>query len=554
MHRYDPSHAGVTRSRGHCQCDPGSLCRSAVRPRARGGAGGAQCLCGRTLSARTVYYHGSRPRSIRRAGRVKGSTGTAPSWTSRRGHGAGSSLHRTQQSRNACLRPSLLLSVHGEEAHRLMRSRLTIQTFGCRANQYDSDVMRALLAARYEITSRSPDLILLNACTVTALAERKARQAARRARRDQPHAVILLVGCLADAVTQGLTSFPEADLLAGNSWKTFIVDAVDRARSGVRGVLPPRSPVDLACERSIGPATRVRASLKIQDGCGRACSYCRPRQVRGRPRSKPVQAVLDEASRLVSSGICELILTGIDLAQYAPPAGSLAVLVRRIATVPGLQRLRLASINPSGITDALLDACSSSPTVCPHFHVPLQSGDDRVLRAMRRGYDVASYLRIVERIRTALPKATLGTDLIVGFPGEDEVAFANTCARVEEVGYVNVHIFRYSPRPGTEAYALPASVPPRVQRTRSETLLRRWEITLADTLDNRIGSTQDLLVEGHREASWRGYTRDYVEVRLISDRRIPIGSTAAAHITGRSGAVLEGVDDHRAVASSDDAA
>jgi threonylcarbamoyladenosine tRNA methylthiotransferase MtaB len=435
-----------------------------------------------------------------------------------------------------------------------MRLRLRILTFGCRVNQYDSDVMRTLLAQRYEITSQAPDLLLLNACTVTALAERKARQAARRARRDHPHAVVILVGCLADAVHQGLTRFPEADLLAGNSWKPSIVDVLDRARSGAHGVLPPRLTVDLACERSAGPAARVRASLKIQDGCARVCSYCRPRMVRGEPRSKPLQAVVAEASRLVSSGFCELVLTGIDLAQYAPPDGSLAELVRRMAALPGLQRLRLASINPSGISDALLDACNASPTVCPHFHVPLQSGDDGVLRAMRRGHDITSYLRTVERIRTALPAATLGTDLIVGFPGEDEDAFANTCARVEEIGYVNVHIFRYSPRSGTEAYALPAPVPPRVVRMRSETLLRRWETTLADTLDNRIGSTQDLLVEGHREAAWRGYTRDYVEVRLISDRRFPIGSIAAAHITGRSGAVLEGVDDHRADASPDDVA
>jgi len=423
-------------------------------------------------------------------------------------------------------------------------ARIFIQTFGCRVNQYESDMMRDRLAASHELTATDPEIVLLNACTVTALAERKARQAARRLRRLHPHVTIVLIGCLADAVDRGLTRFDEADLLAGNAWKPHVGDVIQRALSGMQGLLPTRAAGSLADEHSGGPSDRVRAFLKIQDGCSRACTYCRTTQVRGASRSKPLEAVIGEARDLLDGGFPEIVLTGINLAEYASNEHRLPDVIGALADLTRLRRLRLASLDPGAFTEALIRGCADRSVVSPHFHIPLQSGDDGVLRAMQRGYSVHSYLETVERIRHRIPHATFGTDLIVGFPGEDEGAFEHTLACVERVGYSNLHVFRYSPRPGTSA-ATHRGVSATVQRARCERLSKRWEATLARTLDNRIGTTQDVLVEEHREAVGRGYTHDYVHVTFHSERRIPIGSISPVRIIGRTGPTLEGVDDDR---------
>ena len=431
----------------------------------------------------------------------------------------------------------------------MARIRVSIRTFGCRVNQYDSEMMRDLLAPAYDITDEAPDVVILNACTVTGLAERKARQAARRMRRDYPNAHIAVIGCLADAVDQGTTQFPDAHLLAGNRWKPQIDRVVQQALSGACGMLASPSMGELSAERSLGPRGRIRAYLKIQDGCGRACTYCRATQVRGIPRSKPIRDATAEARDLLVAGFPEIVLTGIDLAQYSPHDEHLADVVEAIATLDGLQRLRMASINPSGITPELIEVCASHEVVSPHFHVPLQSGDSRILAAMKRGYDSQTYVKTLERIRSRIPHATFGTDIIIGFPGEDEAAFSYTCDVVDAIGYSNLHVFRYSPRRGTMAAEFPGQVSSDVKRRRSESLITHWMAGLGQTLDNRIGSTQDVLVEEYRDNGWCGYTHDYLYVKFLSDQQIPIGSIFPVHITDRTGATLEGVDDHRTDAS-----
>ena len=427
------------------------------------------------------------------------------------------------------------------------RIRVAIHTFGCRVNQYDSDLMRTLLEPAFEVTDIDPDVILLNACTVTGLAERKARQTARRLRRLHPSARIVTIGCLSDAVRQGTTRFEDADVLAGNAWKHHVHHVVELASSGGCGLLddPVGDVEGDASPISRGPSDRSRAFLKIQDGCGRACTYCRATQVRGHPRSRHLTHVLTEADRLLESGFPELVLTGIDLAQYAPSDGTLADLVDRLCRQPCLQRLRLASINPSGLTPQLLKAFARHAKLSPHFHSPLQSGDDGILAAMARGYDAATYLAVIDRIRRVLPHATFGTDIIVGFPGEDGFAFAQTCRAIDSVGYVNLHVFRYSPRRGTRAAELPDQVPAEVKKRRSSLLLSHWESGLGALLDNRIGTTQDVLVEERRDDGWRGYTHDYLHVTFSTHRTIRIGSILPIRIVGRTKAALEGVDDHR---------
>jgi len=426
------------------------------------------------------------------------------------------------------------------------RTRVAIVTFGCRANQYESDLMRALLEPTCALVDRDADVWILNACTVTGLAERKARQVARRIRRQRPGARIIVIGCLADAVAQGTTQFSDADLLAGNAWKARVARVVEEALAGTRGLLPPEEPLPLDTERSPGPPNRIRAFLRIQDGCARACTYCRATQVRGESRCKSIPNLLDEARGLVRAGFPEIVLTGIDLAQYKPPQGTLADLVRELLSIDALVRLRIASINPSGITEDLLSTLAGDERACPHLHVPLQSGDDAVLRRMARGYTVKDVLDRIALARRELPDPTFGTDIIVGFPGEDDAAFENTCQVIDSVGFSNLHAFRFSPRTGTEAATFDGKVSGAVKRERADAIAARWRSALAPILDKRIGTTQHVLVEERRAGVWRGYTRDYIHVRFTSSEEIRIGSIRPVRVTGAKTEYIEGYDERRA--------
>jgi len=427
------------------------------------------------------------------------------------------------------------------------RPRVSILTFGCRANQYESDAMDCALGKDCDVVSGPADVIVLNGCTVTRLADRKARQAARRARRESPGAPIILIGCLADAVQNGLERFDEADLIAGTAWKGRISEVVEAALKGARGSLPMTEPTPLDSERTEGPRNRVRAFLRVQDGCSLSCAYCRPTQVRGPSRSKSVAAAAAEARELVDLGFSEIVLTGINLAQYAPHDGALADLVLAILDAESLRRLRIASINPTGLTAPLIDAFAADERLCRHFHVPLQSGDDRTLRAMQRGYSVSQYEARIERVRDRLPNATFGADVIVGFPGEDEDAFGASCAVVERIGFSNLHVFRYSPRAGTVAADLPAPVPERVKRARAERIDAVWRPIRRLLLDKRIGTTQDVLVEEHRDGRWCGYTQDYIYVSFGSATPIPLGAERSVRIAGVTEDYLEGGSANRDV-------
>jgi threonylcarbamoyladenosine tRNA methylthiotransferase MtaB len=427
----------------------------------------------------------------------------------------------------------------------MTRSRVSILTHGCRANQYEGDVMRRCLEVAPSVSEAGGPVLILNGCTVTELAEHKARQAARRFRRAAAGGTVILIGCIADAVRQGLTRFPEADVIAGGAWKARIRDVLSAALDGRRGILPDPPVSSIESERSGGPQARIRAFLKVQDGCSLRCTYCRPTQVRGPCRSKSVEGATEEAHGLINSGFPEIVLTGINLAQYAPADGRLPDLMKRILAVPGLRRLRLASINASGLTDALLDVFAEDDRGCRHFHVPLQSGDGDVLASMRRGYTVAEYEGRLDRVRGRLPNATFGTDLMVGFPGEDEAAFLATCSAVRRARFSNTHIFRYSPRRGTEAIDLTPRVSEAVKRRRAGRLARLCRRIRGELLDKRIGTTQDVLVEACRNGRWCGYTRDYLYVSFDSDSDSLVGQERAVDITGTAEDHLRGEDADR---------
>jgi threonylcarbamoyladenosine tRNA methylthiotransferase MtaB len=431
---------------------------------------------------------------------------------------------------------------------RMARPRVSLLTFGCRVNQYETDMMRALLANDCVLVDDRADIYVLNGCSVTGLAEKKARQAVHRIRVASPRAVVLLTGCLADAVARGMTPFEPVDAVAGNTWKTRLPEVVARVLAGERGLFPPALPRPLDEETSSGPSGRARAYLKVEDGCSGVCTYCHAVQLRGEPRSKSLRAAVTEAERLVGTGFPEIVLTGVNLAEYSTPEGGLPTLVRSLLRIQDLVRLRLASLNAAGVTDGLLDAFADDARLCPHFHIPLQAGSDRILRAMRRPTTVAAYRAAVAQIRRRLPDATFGSDLIVGFPGEDEAAFAATCRMVEEVGFSNLHAFRFSPRPGTEAATLRPVVPESVKRERADRLAAVWRPVRRRLLDARLGKVEDVLTEAEHEGRFQGHSAGYLKVTFVSDAQVPDATLCRVRITGASDDGLEGVhdDQHRA--------
>jgi threonylcarbamoyladenosine tRNA methylthiotransferase MtaB len=365
----------------------------------------------------------------------------------------------------------------------------TVDFLGCKVSQTDAQEIRERLAAdgHIDVGAGPADIAVVNTCCVTHEAVRKSRQATRRAARRARR--VYVTGCGANLAGNALAGLP-ANV-------TVVPLPSERTAAFVAGDVGA-----IGCVRAAVGLERVRAFVKIQDGCSFSCAFCVIPQVRGASRSRPAEAVLREIRRRVDQGHCEVVLTGINLGCYRDrEAGfDLPRLVRAAGATAGLDRLRLSSIEVNHLNDALVAAMRETPSVSPHLHVPLQSGDDEVLAAMARRYTASSYLNRLERANGF----NLTTDVIVGFPGEDEKAFVNTLRTVEAAGITKVHVFPYSPRPGTQT-AAEDTVAPAVKKERSarlrafseEACRRRWQA--------RLGSKDVVLVD----RPGRGYGNDY---------------------------------------------
>jgi threonylcarbamoyladenosine tRNA methylthiotransferase MtaB len=359
-----------------------------------------------------------------------------------------------------------------------MRASFFLCTFGCRCNQADSAEMRARLCAGAldEIhCARDADLIVINSCTVTQRADQQVRQAVRRYHRENPRARIVVTGCYAERDPEVLAALPGVALVLGNASRHQLAQ-------GWRGDPMPeakiiRRPLAEADEPLISGSAhgggRTRPFLKLQDGCDARCTYCIVPSVRGPGRSAPPDNILAEIRRLVALGYQEIVLTGVHLGSYGrglPEPIRLAELLKRILDIPGLGRLRLSSIEPMNFDRNIVKLAAGNRIFAPHFHIPLQSGSDRILASMRRPYQAARGLDLLRFIRELLPHAGLGTDVLIGFPGETDDDFKATYDLVQESPLTYLHVFPFSARQGTEAHALPGRVPDRIVRERCEML------------------------------------------------------------------------------------
>ena len=399
-----------------------------------------------------------------------------------------------------------------------------IETHGCKLNQADSTALAADLVRqgfRLVAPGGQADVYVVNTCTVTHVADRKARQALRAARRRNPRATIVATGCYAEREPEALDALAEIDLVIGNAGKLDLVQKVAGWRR-TEGV-PCAEGTDAG---AADPSTmRTRLMVKIQEGCDQVCAYCIVPKVRGRERSVPPGAITARINEHAAAGYMEAVLTGTQLGSYGFDLDGIDLqgLVARVLAETPVHRLRVSSLQPQEIGDGLLGLWSD-PRLCPHFHLPLQSGSDAVLLRMRRRYTASRYLEAVEEIRSAVPGASVTADVIVGFPGETDEDFEETYAVCEQAQFSAIHVFPYSLRPGTSAAHFDGQVGPARKASRMERLLVLAARQSAAFREGMLGSIRRALWEQDTQGSdgriWHGLTDNYVKVAAPSSETL----------------------------------
>ena len=434
-----------------------------------------------------------------------------------------------------------------------------MHNLGCKVNAYEADAMlEELRRAGIRIVpweGAPADIYIINTCSVTNIADRKSRQMIHKARSMNPAAVVIAAGCYVQARAAELQTDTAVDILVGNQEKGRLLPILeaywathpDRVPASLRtsdanaddrtAHTDPSTIEKTACFVSdiaepqpyaalwAGEiADQGRAFIKVQDGCNQFCSYCIIPFVRGRIRSRSIEDTVKEVTDFARRGYHEVVLTGIHLSSYGLdfddanyeyamnheiPSTHLLALIRAVAAVPGITRVRLGSLEPRIITEAFVEALRAIPELCPHFHLSLQSGSDRILTAMNRHYDTAAFRHSVALLRAAWPEVAITTDVIVGFPGESEADFEDSCRFVEEIGFYELHVFKYSRRQGTAADRLPAQLTDRVKSERSERLMK-LDAQQSEAFRRRfLGRTEDVIPEEIVEIEGRSYLRGY---------------------------------------------
>ena len=429
--------------------------------------------------------------------------------------------------------------------------RIAITTLGCKINQYDSAVIHSRLETGHSLVSfqEPADCYIINTCTVTDRADWEARQLVRRAKRLSPCAKVLVTGCYAQVNPQGVARVPGVDYVIGlnrlDDLLRFVTAAADD--SGVKIAVS-----DVKRERAVNVlGTRAlpghtRAFLKIQEGCNFSCTYCIIPTARGLSRSVGAREVLAQVRRLANAGYIEIVLTGIHLGSYGhdlKPKLDLAALVEMIVESGLVRRVRLSSLDPREVNGALIDLIAGSDVVCPHLHICAQAGDDEVLQQMRRNYDTRYYQDLLFRIRERLPDAALGSDIIVGFPGETDARFERSLEYFAALPLTYFHVFPYSPRQGTAAASLPEPVPGPVKKARAQKMRQLGREKKNAFCHGFIGRRVAVLVEGKRDPKTgrhRGFSRNYlpVAVRAGPDR---VNREMPIVIDGFEGEWLQGI-------------
>ena len=425
-----------------------------------------------------------------------------------------------------------------------------IYTLGCKVNQYESEAIAEGLASR-GLTLQSPDafcdVYVINTCTVTSESDRKARQFIRRAIKQNPSAYVLVTGCFSQTQPQTVARIEGVDYVCGNAEKLSVVDAaIALCESGKKNALPVVNcpPPDIGgfeCMQ-ISHFDRTRAYVKIEDGCESRCTYCIIPDARGKIRSKAPDDVIREVTALTDNGCREIVLTGIETASYGRDLAdcNLAELLCRVNAIPRVGRVRLGSLDPSLIKQPFVDAIATLACLAPHFHLSMQSGSDKILALMKRKYNRRMALDAMARLRHAMPDVQFTTDMIVGFPGEDEADFEDTVAFAREARFLMIHVFPYSKRQGTPAAAMPDQISESVKHERVKRLSDVQAEIRKEILDAQAEKTVPVLFESYRDGIAIGHTPNFIEVACASSTPLN-NQTLSVRICGNDGTRCQGV-------------
>ncbi|RLB82888.1 MAG: tRNA (N(6)-L-threonylcarbamoyladenosine(37)-C(2))-methylthiotransferase MtaB [Deltaproteobacteria bacterium] len=402
----------------------------------------------------------------------------------------------------------------------------TITTLGCKVNRYESEaISEQLVDQGWHLIDKGAraNLCIVNTCTVTGKAAMQSRQAVRKAIRTHPGALMVVTGCYAQIAPEVFSALPGVHFVVGHTFK----DRIARLASPNKDHGPAMILVeDLSapCPFQDLPITRfgnrTRPFVKIQDGCDAFCAYCIIPYARGRSRSLRPEVVVKRIRELKAQGYAEVVLCGINCGRYGQdltPATSLCGLMQLIDGPQGVERLRLSSIEPTELSEALIDQLATSKHICPHLHIPLQSGDDEVLKSMNRPYTSKFYRDLVHHIMNVMPDAAIGVDVLVGFPGETDRAFENTCRLIEQLPIAYLHVFPFSRQKGTSAQGLANQVPPETIKKRCQYVRAIGETKRRKFYEKAIGLALEVLIEGRRDrvtGFLKGLTRNYIPVLL----------------------------------------
>jgi len=413
---------------------------------------------------------------------------------------------------------------------------VAFHNLGCKVNAYEMEVMQQILQeSGYRIVpfDSKADVYIINTCTVTNIADRKSRQMLHRVKKQNPEAVVVAAGCYVQTGAEAVEREASVDIAIGNNNKSRIAEILDEywQRHTRMHILDINHTQDYECMQLKQTAEHTRAYMKVQDGCNQFCSYCAIPLARGRVRSRSCEDALQEARGLAGRGYRELVVTGIHLSSYGmdfkgqdggdgKPA-DLQTLLTALHEAEGIERIRLGSLEPRIITEEFVEKLRKLPKVCPHFHLSLQSGCNETLVRMNRHYTTGEYLEKVELLRSFYEHPAITTDVIVGFPGETEEEFAETCAFLDKVNFSAMHVFKYSRRANTRAAVMPDQLPEAVKAQRSGVLLSMNAQKAKAFREYYFGRRVELLLEEEKEIDGRkfmlGHTREYVKTAVESD-------------------------------------
>ncbi|MBQ7820706.1 MAG: tRNA (N(6)-L-threonylcarbamoyladenosine(37)-C(2))-methylthiotransferase MtaB [Clostridia bacterium] len=413
-----------------------------------------------------------------------------------------------------------------------MNKKAGFLTLGCKVNQYESAAIAERLSSLgFEIADFEDicDYYIINTCTVTSEADRKSRQMIRRAVKNNPNARVIVAGCYAQINADALASIPGVDVVLGSRTKMRVVDKILELEAGKNGGIDVATLCNAGFEKMMldgsfggGTEERTRAYVKIEDGCDSHCTYCIIPKARGSVSSKPPSDVLEEVGNLVNKGYLEVVLTGIETGAYGKDFSdgyTLADLLEEVDKIPGLERIRLGSLDPSIMKPDFVKRISRLKKLTPHFHLSLQSGCDRILALMKRKYNTKMLLEYMDNIRANIPDVMFTTDIICGFPGETDADFEDTCEFVKRASFLSAHIFAYSKREGTPAAVMPDQVPGDIASARVNKLYAIVDEVSREMLKAYDAREMTVIPEDHKNGIAHGHTASFIEIDIPCDEK-----------------------------------